>query len=251
MSLSDFYAKERPLVFAHRGAMAYAPMNTIPAFELAVEQGADGIEFDVWLSLDDVPVVIHDFELEKSTDGEGRVGSTAFEELRELDAGSWYDEQYAGERIPTLDEVFEAVGQKVLLNIEVKSTTFRADHIVDAILGRIRAHGMSDRVLVSSFNPFVLRKMKLEAPEIPLGFLQHADMPFYMGWILLRTPYETEHPHKTQITQGWVNKAKRRGRYLNTWTVNEPEEAKMLRDLGVNGIITDAPDVILAALEGR
>jgi glycerophosphoryl diester phosphodiesterase len=251
MSLSDFYDKDRPLVFAHRGAMAYAPMNTIPAFELAAEQGADGIELDVWLSMDDMPVVIHDFELEKSTDGEGTVGSTPFEQLRELDAGGWYDEQYAGERIPTLDEVFEAVGDKVLLNIEVKSTTFRADHIAETIAGRVRDHGMTDRVLVSSFNPFVLRKLKQEAPEIPLGFLQHKDLPFYMSWVLLRTSYEAEHPHKAQVSQGWVNKARRRGRYLNTWTVNDPDEAVTLRDLGVDGIITDAPDVILAALEGR
>ncbi|MFZ4814035.1 MAG: glycerophosphodiester phosphodiesterase, partial [Phototrophicaceae bacterium] len=119
-----------PLVFGHRGAMAYAPMNTLAAFELAAQQGAHGIELDVWLSADDALVVIHDFEVNHTTNGEGRVGSMSLAEIKALDAGSWFSPEFAGTQIPTLDEVFETVGKKVFVNVEIKSVSMDNQTIV-------------------------------------------------------------------------------------------------------------------------
>ena len=246
--IRNMYDKPRPLVFGHRGAMAYAPMNTLAAYELAAEQGADGIELDVWLSQDDVPVIIHDFEVNETTDGEGRVGSMPLEALKELDAGSWFSDEYAGERIPTLDEVFETVGQKLYINVEIKSVDLKVDDVAEKTIACIQRHNMQERVIVSCFNPFVLRRVNKIAPEIPMGFLQADEMPFYIKWMMFGVPYEADHPHIEQMTAERVEKSSKRGRVTNVWTVNEPEDAKRLRDFGVNGMITDNPDVILNAL---
>ncbi|MCL7453535.1 MAG: glycerophosphodiester phosphodiesterase, partial [Anaerolineae bacterium] len=118
---------DRPLNFAHRGASHEAPANTLAAFELAAEMGADGIELDVHLSRDGELVVIHDFSLEGTTNGHGRVGDRTLPELKALDAGSWFDPRLAVQRIPTLQEVIDAVAARLLLNIELKSDSWQ-DH---------------------------------------------------------------------------------------------------------------------------
>ncbi len=246
--LDHFYNVGRPLVFAHRGAMAYAPMNTLAAFALAVEQGADGIELDVWLSQDDVPVVIHDFELDHTTDGKGTVGSTPLVALKELDAGGWFDESYAGQRIPTLGEVFEAVGGQTFVNVEIKSVVLDNKNIVWQTLQVIREHGMQERVLVSSFNPLVLRLLHKTAPDIATGYLYLGRSPWYLRWALRGITYHAEHPQASAMDAETVQKARRHNRRVNVWTVNEEDEAKRLQDLGVDGLITDRPDAILQAL---
>jgi len=243
-----YEGKSRPLVYGHRGAMAYAPMNTLPSFELAIEQGADGIELDVWLSQDDVPVVIHDFEVDKTTDGEGRVGSMPLEALKELDAGSWYDESFSGARIPTLDEVFETVGKRTKINGEIKSLQVQTLDVVWHTVECIKNHSMQDNVLVSSFNPLVLRQMRSVAPEIPIGYLEAPEIKLRIKLLLIGLRFHAWHPQSIQLTEGDVGRAHRRGRRVNTWTVNDSEEARSLRDMGVDMLITDHPDVILDAL---
>ena len=110
-----------PLVIAHRGASMYAPENTLAAFELAIEMGADAIELDTMLTADGIPIVIHDHSLDRTTDGIGSVSSKTVAELKLLDAGSAFDIRFAGERIPTLEEVFSAVGKKIMINVELKN----------------------------------------------------------------------------------------------------------------------------------
>src|SRR5512136_1224893 len=109
---------DRPLNIGHRGASAAAPQNTLAAFRKAMELGADGVELDVQLSADGAVVVIHDFTVDKATDGTGRVAAKTLAELKALDAGSRFSPQFAGERIPTLAEVFEAIDGKLLVNVE-------------------------------------------------------------------------------------------------------------------------------------
>ena len=109
-TLRDALNESRTLVFGHRGASAYAPMNTLPAYELAVTQGADGIELDVHLTKDKQIIIVHDETVDKTTDGTGNVHDMRLAELKELDAGSWFGAEFHGTRLPTLDEVFEAVG---------------------------------------------------------------------------------------------------------------------------------------------
>ncbi|MBU0511232.1 MAG: glycerophosphodiester phosphodiesterase, partial [Chloroflexi bacterium] len=109
----------RPAIFAHRGASAYAPENTLAAFDLAIRQNADAIELDAKLSADGHVVIIHDQTVDRTTDGTGRVSDLQLAALQELDAGCTYDEAFRHERIPTLGEVFDAVGRKILINVEL------------------------------------------------------------------------------------------------------------------------------------
>jgi glycerophosphoryl diester phosphodiesterase len=248
--LEAFYDKQRPLVFGHRGAMAYAPMNTMAAFELAIEQGADGIELDVWLSQDDVPVVIHDIDVDKTTDGTGRIGTMPVEAIKELDAGSWFDESFAGQQIPTLDEVFETIGNRIFINVEIKSFDLQTQNVVWNTIQCIKRHTMQERVLVSSFNPMVLRQMRKHAPEIPIGYLDAPEIKKRIKVMLTGLEFHAWHPETTQVTPEAVNRAHKRGRRVNTWTVNDPQEALRVRDAGVDMVMTDNPDKILQAFAG-
>jgi len=139
----------RPLVFAHRGAKRVAPENTLPAFEAAIRLGADGVELDVQYSSDGKLVVFHDLDLDKTSNGKGRLTSRTFDDLRKLDAGSYFGPQFHGTRIPTLDEVLDLAKGKLLVNIELKSLD-----ISGAVLGidtvkAVRAHRMVGDVVIS------------------------------------------------------------------------------------------------------
>ena len=240
-----------PLVFGHRGARAYAPMNTLPAFELAAEQGAHGIELDVHRSRDGFPVILHDFEIDATTDGSGRIVEKTLAELKALDAGSWYDTRFAGVRIPTLDEVFEAVGRRLFVNVEIKSISEQTDGVEQVVADCIHRHGMEQRVIVSSFNPLALMRFRQIMPDVPTGFLYAVadDLLVRAAMNDSAFTYEAFHPYYQDIDEQVVAEHKQHGRILNTWTVNDPQRAVDLVALGVSGIITDNPDTILAALK--
>ncbi len=236
---------ERPLILAHRGASAYAPENTLAAFRLAAEMGADGVELDVRLSADGVPVVIHDATVGRTTDGYGTVSQLTLTELQALDAGSWFSPDFAGQRLPTLQEVLEVLGDRLLFNVELKGSSWRDRGLEAAVLAVIEAQGMLDRVLISSFDPFALRRMKRLAPRLPVALLYAPDLPLYLrrAWLAPLLPHEVRNPEHTMVTpkaMAWF----RRHRYrVVTWTVDEPEEMRRLARLGVDGIITNRPDV--------
>lgn len=238
----------RPLVFGHRGAQADAPANTLPAFELAVQQGAHGVELDVHLSRDGHLVVIHDFAVDATTDGTGLVADLPLAALQSLDAGSWFDPAFAGTRIPTLDEVFEAVGARLFINVEIKSVTAVTDGVEAALAACIARHAMQARVIVSSFNPLALRRFRAVLPGVPLGFLYSAASPAIVHSLIDGVRYEAYHPHADLIDRALVEQTHAQGQVVNAWTVNDLARGRTLRDLGVDGIITDAPGAMRAAL---
>ena len=244
----------RTLNFGHRGASYDAPANTIPAFELAADSGADGIELDVMLSRDGVPVVIHDETVDSTTDGHGPVSGFTLAELKALDAGGYKGPQYAGARIPTLEEVFEAVGQRLLINIELKGLSARADGLEAQVAGLIARHGMDARVIISSFNPIRLRRFRQAAPHIPIGFLHMPQTPLPLRWLLgallIGLPREADHPQQTAVTASYLARMHAQGQRVNTWVVNDPARMAALRDLGVDLIMTDRPDVLRGVLSG-
>ena len=123
----------RPLIFAHRGASAHAPENTLSAFELALEQGAHGIELDVKLTADGEVVVFHDPTIDRTTGGQGRISQLTLAALRELDAGSSFSEKFSGEKIPTLAEVFETIGRRAFINVELTNYSTRNDGLADKV----------------------------------------------------------------------------------------------------------------------
>jgi len=227
--------------------MASAPQNTLAAFRQAVEFGADGVELDVHLSQDGAVVVIHDFVVDRTTDGAGRVAEKTLAQLKALDAGSKFSQQFAGERTPTLSEVFDALGGKLLVNIELKAPDRSRDaSLVAPALAVVRQHGMDRRVLFSSFNPCVLRAMKQLAPDIPVGLLYAPNSPIYArrAWLDPFEPHEARNPHFSMLTGPIIRWYHTRGLRVNMWTVNEPDEMRRLIAAGVDGIITNKPDVL-------
>ena len=244
-------ARRRPLNIGHRGAMASAPQNTLAAFRKAAEVGADGVELDVHLSRDGAVVVMHDFVVDRTTDGTGRVAQKTLAELKALDAGGKFSPEFAGERIPTLSKVFDVLEGKLLVNVELKAPDRSRDtSLVAPVLEVVRKHGMDRRVLFSSFNSHVLHAMKQLAPDIPIGLLYAPDSPMYArrAWLDPFEPHEARNPHYSLLTGPIVRWYHRRGLRVNTWTVNEPDEMRRLIEAGVDAIITNKPDVLKDAL---
>jgi glycerophosphoryl diester phosphodiesterase len=234
-------------VFAHRGAKLVAPENTIPAFEQAIALGAHGAELDVQCSRDGVLVVMHNFTVDETTNGHGRVADLTAAELVKLDAGSHFDPKFSNVKVPTLEEVLAVTAGK----IKLKSQDPMGGREVEPLVELIRQGNLYDQVIVSSFNPITLIKLRSVDPQIPVGLLywgQH--LPAFLRELLL-TPVlrpEAFHPHHTLVDEEYMVWAKAVPAAVNTWTVNDPDIARRLAALGVDIIITDAPDTILEAI---
>jgi len=233
----------RPAIFAHRGASLYAPENTLAAFRLAVEQGADAIELDAKLSADGHVVVIHDQTVDRTTDGTGRVGELTLDALRRLDAGSHFGPEFAGEPVPTLEEVFAAVGAHLPINVELTNYASLRDRLPEKVAELVRRHGLEQRVLFSSFNPLALIHVRRELPHAPIGLLA---MPGGRGSLARSWPgrllnYDALHPAWEDATRRLIESAQRRGRRVHAYTVNQRPAMETLFDRGVDGIFTDDP----------
>lgn len=213
------------------------------SFRLAREQGADGIEFDAKRCASGEVVIIHDTRVDRTTNGHGEAHALTLAELRGLDAGK-------GERVPTLDEIFEEVGRDVLMNIEVTNYATRNDGLEEAIVETIKRHAISERVMFSSFNPFSLRKLAGLAPAIPAGILYHPRMPIHLRevWLAPFVPHAFLHPEKSMVTAEKTAALKKRGIGVNTWTVNEPADILRMTAAGVNAIMGDSPATMRATL---
>ncbi len=250
--MEQFY-RDSPLNFAHRGASYEAPENTLAAFLLAAELGADGVELDVQLSQDGEVVVIHDLNLESSTNGSGPVRERTLAELKDLDAGSWFDPGYAGQQVPTLQEVIDAVGHRLLLNIELKTLSLKDDGLVAEVVRIIEDNHLLDRVIVSSFNPIALRRVKRLYPWIRIGLLYAPDLPLPLRhpWARHLLELDALHPHHSLVDQRYLRWARERGYGVHTWTVDDPGRMWQLMRLGVELIITNRPDLLKQVLEAR
>jgi glycerophosphoryl diester phosphodiesterase len=233
-----------PAIIGHRGACAAAPENTLAAFNLAASLGADAVELDAKLSKDGIPIVMHDPTVDRTTDGHGRVCDLTLADLKSLDAGSWKDSVFSGERVPTLAEVFEAVAGRLWINVELTNYTTRGDGLEAAVVRLIQKMGLQRRVLLSSFNPFAIRNAKRIDPSLPVGQLTAHDMPRYLrdAWLAPFVPHEARHPDVVQLKQKGVDHYRRRGHRVNVWTVNNPDDMRAFARQGVDGLITDSPD---------
>lgn len=235
------------LIIGHRGAPEAAPENTLPAFEAALDLGADAIELDVQLSVDGEIVVIHDGTVDRTTDGTGSVDGLTLDELRALDAGSWLDPRFAGTTLPTLAEVFTALPDNIPVNIEIKNDDpLGTTGLERAVVQFIGQQGLHDRVVVSSFNPTSLLRVKLADSRIATAFLYAPDAAFELdrGWPIPIILPDAIHPNYSLVDAALVEQAHARGQRVNVWTVNDPDEMRRLIDLGVDGIITDRPDLL-------
>jgi len=243
----------QPVIFAHRGASAWAPENTLAAFRLAVEHGAPAIELDVKLTADRQVVVLHDQTVNRTTDGLGDLRKFTLAELRRLDAGSSYSAQYKDERIPTLAEVFEAVGEQIFINIELANYSSTMDHLADLVAGLVRKYTMQDRVMFSSFHPLNLVSVRRLFPKTPAGLLAFEGPSGRVARGLfgrLITP-DIIHPYYQDVNEQFIARQKQFHRRVHVWTVDDPKEMLRLASLGVDGIFTNDPRLALQTLNQR
>lgn len=243
----EYVLQHRPVVVAHRGAMAYAPENTIAAYTLALEQGAEAIELDVHLSQDGIPVVIHDHTLERTTNGKGLVASHTFADLRGLDAGAWFSPSFAGQRILTLGEVLAWAQGRVYLKIELKTLPMRYAGIEEKVLALLKRWDMEEQVEVFSFDHPCVRRFKALAPHIPVGVCYTGDVGDHVA-LARYASAEVIHPQWMGVSREVVEAAHAAGLWVDAWTVNDPQIAQSLAEWGVDFIKTDAPAVVRKGL---
>lgn len=234
----------RPKIYGHRGIPSRAPENTMAGFRLALEIGVEGLEIDVHLTKDGVPVVCHDASVDRTTDGTGLIQDYTFDELRKLDAGSWMSDKFRGERIPALAEVLELLqGTDILLNIELKY----GEGLEEKVNELIRRYDMAQRVIISSFDHYRLVRMSEIGPDLHTGILYQGAL--YRPWEYAKMVGAVAlHPYFRTLTPEVVVGAKQAGIIINTWTVNEPEDIKYMAELGVDAIITDRADLAFEIL---
>lgn len=240
----------RPIILAHRGDSFHAPENTLPAFSSALQKGADGVELDVKLTADGHVIVIHDSDIERTTDGNGHVASLGIEAVRKLDAGSWFAPQFKGTRIPLLEEAFETIGRDKLINIELKNYSTPFDGLALKVCELINRHNNRNQIILSSFLAFNLKIAVRELPGISLGLLAMRGRlgSWTRSFGFMFGNYQALHPHLLDVSREQIQRAHRVKRRVHAWTVNEPDDIRRLRDWGVDGIITDDPAGALKAL---
>jgi glycerophosphoryl diester phosphodiesterase len=250
----NFSAKPRgrPLVIAHRGACRLAPENTLAAFMAAADLGADAIELDAKLTADGEVVVHHDLTLERTTSGRGRLSQHSLAELKTLDAGSHFGAGFTGERIPRLRSVFENLGHRLLINVELTNYENPRDSLAAAVVGLVREYGLERRVLLSSFNPLALRAARARAPEIGRALLVEAGQSGVLRWFYRRiSPAHAFHPQDSLVRRANLDVEHALGRAVHVWTVNDVRRMTELTLWGVDGLITDVPDVALRVVNGQ
>lgn len=237
-------------IYAHRGWSGRAPENTMAAFKLALDAPyVAGLELDVQLTRDVVPVVIHDFTLDRTTNGSGLVVAHTYEQLAQLDAGSWYGEAFAGERIPTLLEVLQFSKGRGKVNIELKTAGSLYPGLAEASIRVIREAGMEKDVYFTSFDHVVMLEAKSLAPDIRTGLLV-AGRPVAMRYQFEATGADVLSIAFPHITQGLVKEAAELGIEILAWTVNEVEHIREIAalDSGIM-ICTNYPERAKEAIE--
>ena len=240
--------RSRIQVLAHRGASAYAPENTLAAFRLAIEQRADWLELDVQQTKDGHLVVFHDLRMERTTDGNGALRDLTLEQVRRLDAGSWFGPRFAGERIPTFEEVVSlAREQNVRIFPEVKDPRLYPG-IEERMVAVIRANGYEDSTIVQSFDMTSLERLRQIDPKLRLAALYTAASPLRgdppPGVSVVGPPWEMVSSDPTLVRDAHAS-----GRQVVVWSVEGPSAVRPLLDARVDGIITSRPDVVRAMLE--
>jgi glycerophosphoryl diester phosphodiesterase len=235
-------------IFAHRGNSSEAPENTLPAFRGAQQAGVAGVELDVQLSKDGVPVVIHDERLERTTSGTGWVGEHSLAELKQMDVGRWFGPAYEAERLPTLAELLELFrGGPMIVNIELKTNRVAYPGLVPAALREIERTGMTEQVLLSSFNHHSLKEARALAPRVACAAILYDRLiePWEYG---RQHGFQALHAHFSQVDQALIEGCRVAGLPVRAWTVDDVAVAQRLVGLGVRGLITNRPREMLAAL---
>ncbi|SEN07769.1 glycerophosphodiester phosphodiesterase [Lihuaxuella thermophila] len=228
-------------ICAHRGCSAVAPENTLAAFQMAIESGADGIELDVHLTRDGEIVVLHDETVDRTSDGTGWVKDLELSEIKRLDSGRWFSEKYRGETIPTLSEVLELVRETNLwINIELKNNIVIYPRMEELVVEAVERYGLQDRVILSSFNHHSLRHLKLYRPGLELAALFGAGL--YEPWVYAEhLGVDAIHPYYPAVTDEMIAGCHARGIRVRPYTVDDRKQMERLISANADAIITNFP----------
>ncbi|MFX4303090.1 glycerophosphodiester phosphodiesterase [Alicyclobacillus tolerans] len=247
--------EKRTQIWAHRGYSLKYPENTMLAFEQASIHGADGIELDVHLSGDGVPVIIHDNRLERTTNGRGWVEEKSSHELRQLDAGSWKGAEFSDCRIPTLEEVLDWVVKRVpymTVNLELKRSRGNPsyDRLAQRVLSLVKQYRMLEKVIFSSFQHPLLCILKEMESQAQTGLL--VAEPIHRPWVYMKHwKANAYHPDYRLLDQSTLEILQAQGIRVHVYTVNHREAAQKLTSAGVDAMITDCLEDIRDALEEK
>ncbi len=252
----SIYSPDYPEIVAHRGASWDAPENTVPAYELAWEMGAHAVETDVYLSADGKVVCMHDRSLRRTTGVDANIDELTWDELRELDAGSWKGEEWEGVGIPLLSELMALTPPHGRFFVDVKS----GPDSVPAIVEVIRESGIEDQTVIIAFSKAVCDAFVEHAPDLPVKWLVGTRRDEETGeWMPIDTArvQEAKDAGFTGLNVGWggahrglVEASEEAGMRLYVWTVNELDVARRMVDIGASGITTDRPDIMLEEFHG-
>lgn len=243
-----------PKVIGHRGAKAYAPENTLESIETAASLGVQWVELDVKLTRDGVPIIFHDEELGRTTNGSGLVAQTDYEDIKQLEAGSWYAESFAGVKIPTLEEAVDVILKHDLgFNLEIKPCPGREKETAEVALDQLSQFWEDpSKLLISSFQYVSLEAAMDLAPDFARGLLIDHDRPMPENWKDM-----AEYLDATTLNLGFrlvdrqiADEVMDLEMPLLVYTVNDPMQARALQKLGVDCFFSDNPDVILENLAG-
>ena len=239
------------LNLAHRGASSIAPENTLAAFRKAIEFGADGFELDVQLTKDTKLVVFHDEQLVRTTNGKGFIKDFTLADLKELDTGKWFNDNFIGEKIITLDELFsEFQGLDLTYNIELKSGIILYPGIEEAVIKLVERRKLVDNIIISSFNHYSIITCRQTNPEIKTGIIYLAGL--YQPWEYAKTiGCYSVHPLYYNIKPEIVVGLKENDFAIFAWTVNDPNGMVACIRSGIDAIITDKPQDLARIINGR
>jgi glycerophosphoryl diester phosphodiesterase len=256
------YAEERniftmalklPKVIGHRGACGYAPENTLESIATAASIGVEWVELDVKLTRDGVPIIFHDDELDRTTNGSGPVALATYEEIQQLEAGSWYGDSFSGAKIPTLEEAVDVILKHDLgLNLEIKPCPGREKETAEAALDHLSQYWDDPtKILISSFQHVSLEAAMDLAPDWPRGLLIGGEsMPENWKDLTDYLDVKTINIGSHLITREIADDVMDMELPLLVYTVNDPMEARALQRLGVDGFFSDTPDIIIENLAG-
>lgn len=237
---------EVPFVIGHRGAAGLAPENTLASLRRAKEEGARWVEFDVMLTRLGEAILFHDDTLERTTDGSGHVKDTSLSEIRKLDAGGWFDAKFSGTRVPTFEEAIVTLASEGLgANVEIKPTKGAARKTASAV-ARIISENWPATVptpVISSFSEESIAVAHDEIPDVPRAML-FWKLPADWRDIVARYECSAIHMSDKHMPDDLVAEADALGLPVRIYTVNDPDRAKELRDMGVQSVFTDRPDLI-------
>lgn len=232
-------------IFAHRGASAYFPENTLVAFEKAKEMGATGIETDVQVTKDGVLVLIHDEKVDRTTDGVGYVKDFTYSEIQKLNAG--YYMKYSSCKIPTVEEALElAKNQNLVINFELKKSCLTFLNIEEKLINTIHKYDMKENVIISSFHLSSLIKCRNIDPKIKIAYLTTKALNLAY---LKSLDIEILHTNYLITTRKFVSHLKQQNFKINVFTVNKKKYIERLIKLGIDGLITDVPDIVVEAIK--